>query len=251
MNDNIANKVAKLEKQRSPKYPIISLKNALEKAQKIWDKAARHEVPIQSLADYWEISKTSSSLIGYSAALVKYGLLEYLSGQGRDKQVRLTQLAIEAINHPVGSKERESALKKAALNPEIYKEIWEKYQGQLPDDSVIKPYLLIQKHFNNSYVNGFLADFRESISVANLDSSDISSIRPLSEASVVTTTSQPNSNLNIVKSSDSTVIRELPIPLDGGLSARIPYPISEEDFKILLETLELWKKRIVRQDAKA
>ena len=40
--------------------------------------------------------------------------------------------------------------------------------------------------------------------------------------------------------------RELPVPLDNGLVARVPYPMSEEDFSLLLDTLQLWKKRLVR-----
>jgi hypothetical protein len=244
MNEKTNNDGDKQVRARSPKYPVIGLRDALDKTKKIWDKAARHEVPIQSLADYWGISKSSSALIGFSAALVKFGLLEYVSGAGRDKQVKLTQLAIEALNHPSGSKERESALKKAALAPEIYLEIWDKYQGQLPDNSVIKPYLLIQKNFNTSAVDVFLNNFRESISLANLDSGDISLIRPSAEP---TTTQAVGQIYTPVRTSDSAVIRELPIPLEGGQTARIPYPISEDDFQILLETLELWKKRIVRQ----
>lgn len=106
---------------------------------------------------------------------------------------------------------------------------------------------------NKSAVDVFLRAFRESISFAQINSSDINTIRPLAEAetdgkrtdqSSVTTASQP---LNTVKTSDLTVIRELPIPLEAGLTARIPYPLSEDDYKILIETLELWKRRIVRQ----
>lgn len=40
--------------------------------------------------------------------------------------------------------------------------------------------------------------------------------------------------------------RELPVPLDRDLVARIPYPMSEESYALLLDTLQLWKKRLVR-----
>ena len=39
--------------------------------------------------------------------------------------------------------------------------------------------------------------------------------------------------------------RELPVPLDNDLVARVPYPMSEEDFLLLIDTLQLWKKRLV------
>ena len=40
--------------------------------------------------------------------------------------------------------------------------------------------------------------------------------------------------------------RELPVPLDNDLVARVPYPMTEEDFALLMDTLQLWKKRLVR-----
>ena len=40
--------------------------------------------------------------------------------------------------------------------------------------------------------------------------------------------------------------RELPVPLDNDLVARVPYPMSEEDFALLMDTLQLWKKRLVQ-----
>ncbi len=42
-------------------------------------------------------------------------------------------------------------------------------------------------------------------------------------------------------------IRYLPIPLDIG-DAPIPVGMSNGDFELLLETLKLWKKKIVRAD---
>ncbi len=40
--------------------------------------------------------------------------------------------------------------------------------------------------------------------------------------------------------------RELPVPLDNGLVASVPYPMTEEDFSLLIDTLQLWKKRLVQ-----
>ncbi len=39
--------------------------------------------------------------------------------------------------------------------------------------------------------------------------------------------------------------RELPVPLENDLVARVPYPMTEEDFLLLIDTLQLWKKRLV------
>ncbi len=44
--------------------------------------------------------------------------------------------------------------------------------------------------------------------------------------------------------------RELPVPLDNGLVASVPYPMTEEDFELLIGTLQLWKKRLVQPPAR-
>ena len=43
--------------------------------------------------------------------------------------------------------------------------------------------------------------------------------------------------------------KELPVPLDNDLVARVPYPMTEEDFDLLIDTLQLWKKRLVQAGA--
>ena len=47
----------------------------------------------------------------------------------------------------------------------------------------------------------------------------------------------------------SVARRELPVPLDNDLVARVPYPMTEEDFDLLIDTLQLWKKRLVQPGA--
>jgi len=39
---------------------------------------------------------------------------------------------------------------------------------------------------------------------------------------------------------------ELPILVGNGMVARIPFPMSEDDFQLLIETLNLWKKKLVK-----
>ena len=47
----------------------------------------------------------------------------------------------------------------------------------------------------------------------------------------------------------SVARKELPVPLDNDLVARVPYPMTEEDFDLLIDTLQLWKKRLVQPGA--
>lgn len=45
----------------------------------------------------------------------------------------------------------------------------------------------------------------------------------------------------------TSTLRYLPIPLDIG-DAPIPVGMSEDDFDLLLQTLKLWKRRIVKSE---
>jgi len=41
--------------------------------------------------------------------------------------------------------------------------------------------------------------------------------------------------------------QQLTIPIGDGLLARVPFPMSEDDFDLLIGTLQLWKKNLVRK----
>ena len=39
---------------------------------------------------------------------------------------------------------------------------------------------------------------------------------------------------------------ELSVPISDGQVARIPFPLSEEDFNLLVDTLQLWKGKLTK-----
>jgi len=41
-------------------------------------------------------------------------------------------------------------------------------------------------------------------------------------------------------------LNELTVPIGDNLAARVPFPMSEDDFKLFIDTLNLWKKKIVK-----
>lgn len=44
----------------------------------------------------------------------------------------------------------------------------------------------------------------------------------------------------------TTQMKRLEIPVADGCVVTVPYPISEEDYELLIKTLELWKSRLTR-----
>jgi hypothetical protein len=157
---------------RSPRYPSIDLGYAVEMAQKFFDHAKRTVAPSQNVATYWGFSDSSSGWRLALAALKQYGLLESVGGK-KSGEVKLTDLALKILlDTRQSSTERDEAIKQAALNPEIYKEVWLHWGGNVPDEATFRTYLTLHKDFNENSVLGFITDFKKTISFAKLTPTD-------------------------------------------------------------------------------
>ena len=385
---------AKRSRTRSPSYPYLGLPSALEKAAALWNVEGRHPVSVAVAMQHWGYKEESST--GYScvAALKKFGLVDH-DGMGETRQIRLSALALGILlDRDPASAERRDAVRRAALNPRIHAELWERYGADLPSDQTLRRFLVIERNFNEGSVDELLAEYKETAAFAGLlgrgaamtttangighgagdsvparvdtilpafappspeaprgvqnareragDGAEGSwqgrgaatapavrhglsagngtghgfgpdralatnSLAPASpvspagagtvppgangqgqdpglrgsnaqgrgrqadffgqhedhfDASVVDELPPPLPAHRAAPSADLPADRqgvsaaagaagvparrELPVPLDNGLVARVPYPMSEEDFSLLMDTLQLWKKRLVR-----
>ncbi len=69
------------------------------------------------------------------------------------------------------SPEWKKAIKDSALNPKIYKELWEKWGPNMPPDKEVCAYMVLERGFNEGAVKGFLDDYKSTLKFANLDNS--------------------------------------------------------------------------------
>lgn len=166
-------KEPKAKRIRSPAYPAIDLEEALQKAKILWEKANRHPISIDVAARYWELAPQGSQALVTVAALRKFGLVEELE-ESTEREIKLTDLAISLVYNPdERSPEYRALLGQAALSPSIHDELWQKYEGNLPDDKLIERFLVIERKFNEKYVSQFINEFRRTIEFAKLRNSDI------------------------------------------------------------------------------
>jgi hypothetical protein len=156
----------KIPKRRSPNYPAIGLEKALERAQTLQEHARHHFMPVTVAHSLWNYKKGAGDQI--VAALRSFGLLE-VQGEKESRQVRITKEAQRILGN---APDREGLLKAAALKPDLHKEIWEKYEGDLPADAIIREYLRWERNFNEDFVDSFIAQFRGTIAYAKLTLSD-------------------------------------------------------------------------------
>jgi hypothetical protein len=222
------------KRTRSPAYPFIGLREALERAKTLWERATRHYVPDPVAIQYWGYDANSSS--GYStiAALKKFGLVDE-EGSGAKRQIKLSDLGISLVYNPDNnSAEYRENLKKAALMPSMHSELWTKYGGELPDDAVIERYLVVDRKFNSTYVNGFIDQFRNTAEFAKLSSHD----KMESNQSMTPSLGPPSA------SPLRPAPKQLRLDLDSG-PVVINYPMSRGDFELLTSTLSLWERKLV------
>lgn len=144
-----------MAKARSPSYPAISLKDALDKIGEIYERDYQNPIPKAVAASHMGYGGLNGKSLGVLAALSKFGLLE-----GRGNESRVSDLAVKIIAHPPGTPERAEAIKVAAEKPELFNELDSRFQGGKASDQAIRSYLLTQK-FIPAGADAVIRSYRE------------------------------------------------------------------------------------------
>ena len=131
---------------RSPSYPSMPLREAVLAVGKI--EAAYRSSPVDRVA--------AAKLVGYNslsgpanmalASMAAYGLLER-AGKG---ETRVTERA-KSILHPDSDAEKKRALKAASMEPQLFRELQERFPDIVPPEDGVVTYLNRQG-FNPSAV---------------------------------------------------------------------------------------------------
>ena len=142
-----------MARMRSPNFPSLSLEEAVNFAKVIWDKNRKALIPREAAAKdlgYTGLTGRSMTVLG---ALNQYGLVE-VTAKG---QTRITQTAEDIL---IGFPEevKRGAVSKAGRAPTLFREIYEKYDGDVPGENAIRSFLF-QKGFTNDGVEKALKSF--------------------------------------------------------------------------------------------
>jgi len=164
----------KRKRTRSPAYPFINLETAFVRAKQFFDKEQRNAANVSVAMTHWGYTNDSSNGAQTIAALTSFGLLGD-EGVGNQRKVRLTQNALRILlDTRPDSKEKVDLIKQAALSPKIHQQLWEKWGTALPSDAQLRHTLLFDwpVPFNDKAVDGFIREYRDTISFAKLSESD-------------------------------------------------------------------------------
>jgi hypothetical protein len=254
-NQDDANK--KKKEGRSPGYPAIDLETAIKRAGQIKEEEQRHFAPLDAVVKHWGYSSQSGPFLGTLSALIKYGLLE-TKGKGKDRQVRITDLAWRIlIDDRETSPERRKALKEAALNPAIHRKLWDRYEGDFPSVETFRILLLTEYKFMESAVKEFMREFERTIFYAKLDEHDILSGLEEDKKPPAKETFMPDLFSARSSSKPQTTEKVVSDPEMGTISfqlspqkwvkVELPYQLNEAEWKRIIETLDVFKPGFVKE----
>jgi hypothetical protein len=163
---------AKKTKHRSPAYPSISLKTAIERAASFYMSEKRNAAPVSVAVKHWDYKEKSSGGIQTIAALKSYGLMSD-SGSSKARKVQLSELGLAIVmDERVESPERDELIKKAALMPKIHARLWTDYKTDLPSEENLRHRLRVDQKFNDNVVDDFIREYKDTIKFAKLAESD-------------------------------------------------------------------------------
>jgi len=155
-----------MTKLRSPRYPRISLPEAVEKARVIYEKDHLNKVPKEVIAQHLGYGSLHGKSLGVISALAKYGLLA-----GKASGMRITDRSLAILVNEKGARERAEAIVEAARSPTLFAELFEAYPKGASDQT-IKAFLLGRKKFLPTAVDGVIRAFNETRDFVQEESGD-------------------------------------------------------------------------------
>lgn len=254
----------KRKRERSPSYPAISLGPAVEKAKDLYQVERSYLAPIDTILKDWGYAPKSGAGLVVVAALLKFGLLED-EGSGPARKARITEFGQRIIRDTrEESPDRARLLREAALRPQIHRELWDRFGGELPSDSNLHATMIFEFGFTDGGAKEFIREYKDTIAYARLtDDDDDHSASPTSypvapSASEITAASVPS------HAGFPTVVRRpatagvpapivLPLPIatsmDRWPSLVLPYRLTKAEWDSMKTLLNAMENGIVEQTA--
>lgn len=235
-------------RHRSPNYPSIDLRAAVDKLPGLFEAMKRHPVGVEVAVKAMGYSYSSSTGKLALAAFRAFGLLDNVQ-TGSNATVKLSIAALDiAADYPRESASWWAAVKKSALAPNIHSQLWEKYGSNLPADDEVRRYLVRELKFSDKAVGAFIEEYKATIDFAKLTDSDIIGEDDGDQTAPDLVFANPFAGFK-PKTQSETKMRELPITLPSLNIAvlKVPTPMTEIDFTTLVSSLNAWKDALVQK----
>ena len=157
------------KKSRSPRYPQISLRDAITKVRMVYEKEHTHKADREVIATDMGYAGLNGASAAAIASLRQYGLLER-SGEA----MRVSEDATTILELPPGDSERSAALQRLAFAPPLFAELNAEFGSKLPSDENLRLYL-VKSGFNRNAANNLIRTYRDTLSLVKEESAEYDS----------------------------------------------------------------------------
>ncbi len=237
----------KPKRARSPSYPGIPLRTAIERARQLYEAEGRNAAPIDAIYEDWGYAPKSGAGNVAIAALKKFGLIDD-EGTGPNRRARLSNLALQILlDDREDSVERADAMRKAALAPKIYRDIWDRSNGELPSDANLRHFLRFERGFTGDAANDVVRMLHDTVAFAGLEESD--------SVSLLDGDNESEEQNRVTTTLDSPPLRKplpgapspIQLPLLGGtvVTLQASGPVSDEAWEQMMTVLTALKPGFV------
>lgn len=245
---------------RSPNYPAVGLQEAVNRVGALYKVQHTHLAPREVVAKGLGYSSLNGASATAISALLKYGLIDR---EGED--LKVSERAMKIL-HPHSPQEKAAAIRDAAAAPALFAELLEKFPGQMPNDDLLRNYL-VRRGFAESALSAVISAYRETSEMANREAGAYDDIETQPEDSPMQTVApqQPFQNPN--KFFEARVVQSPPkaealegerslgrYDFEGGRHVRIVASdnLNTEEALDMAETLiELKRKELARKKSLA
>ena len=153
---------------RSPAYPAISVKVALEKAKGLYEQEGKYAVPMPSAFKAWGYGEKSSGGRETRAALKYFGLIG-VEGDSEVGKVKLTDIALRVLlDQREDQSEKKALVRRIALTPAIHKKLLEHFPEGVKSDATVAHYLIFEEHYSEGAASQLVTQFKETAAFAEL-----------------------------------------------------------------------------------
>lgn len=146
-------------KIRSPRYPIIGLREAIQKAELVYRTDYRNKIPKELVAQHIGYSGLNGKSLGIISALTKYGLLE-----GSRESMWATDRLVDIVEREPGDPDRIMAIKEAAMAPEPFSDIAKQFPEKASDQA-IRAFLISKRQYLPESAARLIRSYRETLEV--------------------------------------------------------------------------------------
>lgn len=149
---------------RSPRYPVLTLGDAVHRAKIIYEHDKRSLTKSEVLLGHLGIKPGTGTANRILSSLKQYGFLDE-----QDGRLRISDTAFKVLHLSDGSPEKIRLIREAAIKPWIVQEVLRAFPGGLPSDANLGDFLVNKKHFNPDSAPFFVGVLRDNLSLSELD----------------------------------------------------------------------------------